>query len=305
MAFCRSPHELECTRAPWAYACSKNGLRSTIGQPMPGRLPHASLAKPASWTTSLAPGAMPSAGSCTIGPAKLSPVNVPATWVPCPRVSHSVAAMPPAHSAACRKLTAITLRCSGSTTTPPLHTFCGGRPRAVSRKKQLSTLTPLSIMPMTWPSPWMPWSKIGVVRAVVTPDWPTQMVVSLSRPRWPSTSIHITSGMAASDSATTTARSAGTRRRMREKRPPARIPTSSASGSRAISPAMLSRSASGYACTMIVCASSSAVPDATRSAVSRSARAILCSGRYSPAHAPSDAIVWPGPTLTRKLLCGR
>jgi hypothetical protein len=61
------------------------------------------------------------------------PAIVPATCVPWFWVSHSLAAMPSAHSLAVEKLTAITLRCARSTAVPP-HTLIGGRPSAASRK---------------------------------------------------------------------------------------------------------------------------------------------------------------------------
>ena len=44
----------------------------------------------------------------------------------------------------------------------------------------MSGSMPVSRMPTTWPSPKIPWLKIGVVCPPERPDWPTQTVVSLS-----------------------------------------------------------------------------------------------------------------------------
>ena len=101
---------------------------------MPGQSAQLLVWKPQSWITSLAPGAMPSPGSCTSGVAKLSPATVPATCEPWFWVSHSVPVMPPAHSLPQRKSTASTLRWVASMTVPPLHSLRGGRRRAGSRK---------------------------------------------------------------------------------------------------------------------------------------------------------------------------
>jgi len=118
----------------WVYACWKIGLRSTTGQPMPGRSPQLSVAEAGVLHDQLGARRHAIAGVVrdevreVVTRDRAGDVRAVALRVPLG------ARDAPAHSVAVRKSTASTLRWAASITVPLLHALVGGRARAVSRK---------------------------------------------------------------------------------------------------------------------------------------------------------------------------